>query len=205
MILSGSFTGRRHRVAGKPPADPAKQFARALARSAFVPIDPASDKTRVLGWVNPRAILDESFTWDQVSFGRQVVLGLRIDTRRVSRAMLRARLEQALAARRREKPGARITREERGRVAQALEAEMLAQTPASTTVHELWWNVAESVVWFSSTASKANEEMQELFERTFDLRLIPMAPFTLAEAHTERTGKGGGALERAEPMDLRAR
>lgn len=205
MILSGSFSGRRHRVEGKTPAKPGEQFAKALMRHAFVPIDPASDKTRALGWVNPRAILDEDLRWDRLALGPHVVLGLRIDTRKVSRTMLRARLDQVLAERRREKPGARIPREERLRIAKALETEMLVAATPSTAIQEVWWNLPASTVWFSSSSAKLNGEMTDLFERTFGLKLVPLGPFTLAEAHTEAAGKGGGALERAKPTDLRVR
>jgi recombination associated protein RdgC len=203
MILTGSFSGRRHRVSGKLPSDPAKQFARGLSRHAFAPIDASSDKTRVLGWVNARQILDTDLTWDKIAYGDHVVLGLRIDTRRVSRPILKARVAQVIGDRLREDPKARISRDERSRVAQALESEMLAQTPPATAIQELAWNTRTGIVWFSSGALKLNEEMQGLFEETFGLSLAPLGPFTLAERHTEATGKGAAALDRAEPTDLR--
>jgi DNA recombination-dependent growth factor C len=205
MILSGTFSGRRFRAEGKVPPNPGEQFAKALRRHAFAPIDPASDRTRALGWVNPRQILDAAVTWHRCEFGGWIVLGLRADQRRVSRPILRARLAQAEADRLRERGRERIGREERAQLAKAIEAEMLAQTPPTTTVHELAWNPTAGVVWFSSTAQRANEEMQDLFEKTFDMHLVPLVPFTVAERWTDTQGRGGAALDRAAPTDLRAR
>lgn len=203
MILTGSFTGVRHRAEGSLPADHRQRFAKSLTRYAFVPIDPTTDRRRALGWVNPLQLLDADLTWDKVIFGDHVVLGLRVDERKISKPMLRARVAQVLSERRREKPGVRITREEQSQVARAIESEMLAQTPPVTTVQEVGWNTRTGMVWFSSASKKANEEMMDLFERTFGVRVIPLVPLTAAEAFTEKQGKGGAALERTTPLDLR--
>jgi hypothetical protein len=205
VILSGAFSGRRHRVDGKIPAKPSERFDKALRRHAFSPIDATSDRTRAVGWVNPRQILDSRVRWDKIVFGPHVVLGLRIDQRTVSRPILRARVAQAQAERRRERPGGKVSREERTEIAKVIEADLLRQTPPSTTVHELAWNTQTGRMWFSSTAQRANEEMTELFERTFDLTPVPLVPFTLADNWVDRHGRGGAALERATPADLRSR
>lgn len=205
MILTGSFTGRRFRVEGKVPPDPAAHFAKALRRHAFAPIDPASDRVRAVGWVNARQILDAAVTWDKAALGPWVVLGLRVDERRVNRTLLRARLALAEADRRRERGRERLGREERAEMARTLAAELLAQTPPTTTVHELAWHPAERTLWFSSTAQRAVDEMTDLFERTFGLRPVPLTPFTVADRWTDAQGRGAAALDRAEPTDLRPR
>ena len=203
MILSGSFTGRRFRVGGKLPPDAAKKFAKALERHAFSPINLTTDRTRAQGWVNARQILDTDVTWDKIIFGEHVVLGLRTDSRRVSRPVLRARIAQAEADRRREHDGGKLGREERADIAKVIEADMLRQTPASTAVHEVAWDTHTDSVWFSSSAKGAGEEMQDLFEKTFGLTLTPLVPHTLADQWVDRNGKGGAALEGAVPADLR--
>lgn len=205
MILSGSFSGRRFRVGGTPPPDPAKQFAKALTRDAFKPIELTTDRTESVGWVNPRQLLDSEVTWDKVLFDDVVVLGLRSDQRKISRTMLRARIAQAENERRSERGGMKIGREERNDLKKAIEADLLRQTPPSTNVHEVAWDTHTRVLWFSATAQGAAEKMQDIFERTFGLTLTPLGPHTLADEHVQRVGKGGAALDRAEPCDLRPR
>jgi DNA recombination-dependent growth factor C len=205
MLLTGSFTGCRFRVRGKLPANRAQAFQRGLTRQAFTEIEPRSDKTRTIGWVNARQILDTELSWDKIALGDHLILGLRVDERRVSKPILRARVQQVIGQRLREDAKAKITRDERARIAKSIETEMLAQTPPATKVIELAWNTKAGVVWFASTAKKATEEMMELFEKTFSLPLVPLVPYTLAEAIVEAAGKGGGALDRAEVSDLRPR
>jgi len=156
-------------------------------------------------------VIDQALQKKLVPSGRltdmnaSVVLGLRVDQRTISRAILRARLDQLVAEKSRERANGKVGREERARLTKAIESELMTRSVPATAMNELAWFPRERAAWFSSTAQRANEEMMELFEKTFGLRLVPLVPLTLAERFIDAQGKGGGALDRANPTDLRPR
>jgi DNA recombination-dependent growth factor C len=52
---------------------------------------------------------------------------------------------------------------------------------AAPSVYDVLWNKEESFVWFFSTQKAANEELETLFSKSFDLSLIRLFPYSIAE------------------------
>ena len=52
--------------------------------------------------------------------------------------------------------------------------------PATPNIYDLVWNYEDSSVWFFSNLKAANEEVETLFSKSFDLSLVRMFPYTAA-------------------------
>jgi hypothetical protein len=61
------------------------------------------------------------------------------------------------------------------------------KVPATPNVYDIIWNYEDSVLWFFSNLKAANEELETLFLRSFDLSLIRVIPYTAAYFDTNLT------------------
>ena len=50
--------------------------------------------------------------------------------------------------------------------------------PATPNIYDLVWNYEESDLWFFSNVKAANEELETLFIKSFNLTLLPLFPYT---------------------------
>jgi hypothetical protein len=74
-----------------------------------------------------------------------------------------------------------VTREEKGMLKEKVLAELRSRIPATPEVYDLIWQYEERTVWFFSLLKAANEELETLFAQSFNLTLIRLFPFTIAD------------------------
>ena len=53
--------------------------------------------------------------------------------------------------------------------------------PATPNIYDLIWNYEDASVFFFSNLKEANEELETLFTKSFQVTLIRLFPFTLAD------------------------
>ena len=53
--------------------------------------------------------------------------------------------------------------------------------PATPNLYDVIWSYEESSLWFFSNLKAANEELETLFTRSFELTLIRLFPYTIAD------------------------
>ncbi|MEJ2167882.1 MAG: exonuclease, partial [Desulfobacterales bacterium] len=71
--------------------------------------------------------------------------------------------------------------------------------PATPKVYDLVWNHENSVAWFFSNLKAANEELETLFSKSFNLSLIRLFPYTAAELSAELTDTQRDELQKLSP------
>lgn len=74
--------------------------------------------------------------------------------------------------------------------------------PATPNVYDLVWNHDASSLYFSSTSSSANEELETLFFKTFGISLIRLFPYTTAELTANLDDKQKDVLLNLSPTDF---
>ena len=52
--------------------------------------------------------------------------------------------------------------------------------PPTPNIYDLVWNYESEELWFLSNLKSANEELETLFTRSFNLKLIRLFPYTMA-------------------------
>ena len=55
------------------------------------------------------------------------------------------------------------------------------RVPSTPNIYDIVWNVEEKWLWFFTTLKNANEELETLFVTSFQLPLIRLFPFTMAD------------------------
>lgn len=170
-LFSGTFTYRKFRIVDDIPADFQQDLAKSLARFAFREINPQANPEFSIGWVQPFDPLDANLTVENVVLGKYILLGIRRDKKSLSMPMLKAQIAEAIRAKRRERNGRKLSKEEINETRDLVKDKLLnSQTPV-TNFYEMMWNYETGDVFFSAQATKPAAEFAELFEETFKLSL----------------------------------
>lgn len=179
--LRGSLTYSRFFVTGEVPEDlPAATMKRVRA-SAFLPLTPDDDEAQHHGWCSLEDPMETDLDHEHVFCDDYVCLGLRIDTWVVPKPLLLSHLRAAEAALLEKKGLEKLGRKARSDLKLFVLKKLRRQLVPSTKAIDLVWNVRSGVARFFSQSPRNHLLVQELFEKTFRLSLVPESPGTAAE------------------------
>jgi len=197
MLTIRTCSLRRYRIQGTLPAPASEELNRRLTDRRFLPL--AAREERTYGWVTADNLLLTRFDADTLLRGEQIVLGLRIDRRRVNPRLLRAQLDletraRALAS----EDGAgpkRMSKDERQELRQHLAQELLKQTSPTVDAYTVIIDPARKQVNLLTLSRRAHETLSALFLDTFEASLAPLTPWRRAQELLDRP-QALDALER---------
>jgi len=189
-LFSGTFTYRKFRVVDDIPKDFQQTLAQSLTRFAFREINPQTNPEFSIGWVQPFDPLDAGLPVEKVVLGKYILLGIRRDKKNVSMPMLKAQINEAIRAKKRERGGRKLSKEELNETRDFVKDKMLASITPVTNFYEMVWNYETSEVFFSAQAAKPAAEFAELFEETFKLALEEINLVTRTEGYIAEKNLG---------------
>jgi hypothetical protein len=116
-------------------------------------------------------------------YGNYVVLGFRIDRARISSRILEMELRDQTKKQLEISGQQRLSSAQHRELKQTIKEKLYSQPfPAvSIQVHDLVWDTAEGLLYFTSTSQKAREELERWFKHCFGLTLTPLIPYLRAE------------------------
>jgi hypothetical protein len=115
--------------------------------------------------------------------------------------MLKAKMREAEAAYLAKKGRERLSKRERAELKEVVLRKLRKDLVPQMRVVDLSWSLEEGIIRFFSLAARPAAAMSDLFTKTFGLKLVPEAPYTLAA----RLGLGKAeekAWEALEPTAL---
>ena len=154
---------------------------RAIRLRVMKPLEPDDVDSERSGWCKIGEPFAVDLHYEDVFYNEFVNLGLRTDKWQIPSSILKRRVDEAERAYLEKKGRERLGRSERAELKEMVARKLRRQMPPATRMVDLSWSMNERVVRFFSHAEKAAGRMIELFHRTFGLRLVPEAPYTLAE------------------------
>jgi DNA recombination-dependent growth factor C len=169
----GTVTVRRYVVRGEPPRERAR-IMKGVRAHTFVPIDPAGQVERSIGWACAQDTDDEA-TSENSFLGDALVLALRVDTLKPPASLVKRLVAQKLKALGK-KPGRREKQAAKDEVVKTLRGRAFP----STRSYDVVWQLQEGRVFFWSHAKGANELLADLFAKSFGLELVPHGPGIVA-------------------------
>jgi hypothetical protein len=180
--LKGSLTYTRLFVDGEPPKDFRDTFPKSIRLRAMKPLEPDEDVLERAGWCAIGEPFDVAPAYGDVFYNEYLNLGYRTDKWRIPGALLRAKVREAEAAQLGRKGPARerLSRQEKTELKELVVKRLKKQLAPATRVVDLSWSLDEGIVRFFSQSERTVFAMTDLFHRTFGLRLVPEAPYTLA-------------------------
>lgn len=185
---SGGLSVRRYIVLGEPPRNLPQTATLAMRRYSFRPINEERGERESFGWINPRNLLSDNFTYDEVVDGPHLLLGVRRDAKNFSQVLFRARRDDLTESTKRERKLQKISRQHRLAIEEKLTVDVLRETSPQSTFAELLWDMNSEVVLIGGASNAFCERIQEVFEATFDLKLSPLFPALLGADYIATQG-----------------
>jgi hypothetical protein len=178
--LKGSLSYVRFFVEGEAPADFRERFMKPIRLRAMKPLSPDEDALERSGWCAIGEPLELELRYEDVFYNNFVNLGFRTDRWSIPGPLLRAKLREAELAYREKKGRERISKRERDELREVVARKLRKQSVPSMRVVDFSWSLEEGIVRFFSQSQRPALAMSDLFTKTFGLKLVPEAPYTLA-------------------------
>jgi len=196
-LLQGTLSLRRFLVLGPVPTE--ADLLEGLRQDAFRAFEDGLEEER-LGWCDWRNLLITPPEAEWVSHERFAIFSLRMDTRKVPAALLKAQVDLKLQSLQKEKDLAFIGKEARTSLLDEVKAELLRKVLPTPKVSEVAWDLKGGMLWTTASSSKTQSALVELFIKSFGCELQPLAPLLLAGRLLPRVSVE--ALMALEPFDL---
>ena len=179
-IATGSVTLTRYRVE-TDAKDPGKLLGVQLRAHKFEPLDRAGPEERALGFVELEDRDGVAFSPGALHQGEHAVFSLRVDEIKVPAAALKAELERWLATFERENKRP-ASRKEKADAKAELRHTLKSRLPIQTRAFDVSWHLSSGLLLVWAASRKAIDEVQATLEKACKLRLVPLAPATVADA-----------------------
>jgi DNA recombination-dependent growth factor C len=176
-LLQGTLSLRRFLVLGPVPSE--EDLAEGLRQDCFRPFEDGLEEER-MGWCDWRNLLISPPDPDWVVQERFAVFALRLDSRKVPAALLKAQVDLRLLTLQKEKDLAFVGKEARISLADEVKAELLLKVLPTPKVSEVAWDLKGGMLWTTASSVKTQSALIQLFIKSFGCELQPLAPLILA-------------------------
>lgn len=181
-ILGASCSFTRFRIVDPVPSELWMQIPAKLKQFAFMDIDNNAEE-RGWGWTCFEDMLDTTWSAAPPDKGEYLAFSLRLDTRRLSPAVLRKHVLMAMKeeeARNMEQGKKFISRERKNELKDQVRLKLMTRTLPIPATFDVVWATTTNTVYLASTQGKLIELFLNHFTLTFDLHMEPLTPFALA-------------------------
>jgi len=201
-ILSGTVSITRYKVLGKIEAPITENIANGLIANTIAEIDnQISDKA--IGWTSFDKPFQPNFEGSSFVYGSYFVFSLRIDKKNITPKVLKKHYTIEAAKRMAENGREYLSKTEKKLVKDHVINGLSLRIPATPNVYDLIWNHDDSSVWFFSNLKAANEELETLFAKSFNLSLVRLFPYTAAELSSELSDTQRDVLQKISPTQFK--
>jgi DNA recombination-dependent growth factor C len=179
-LLSSSVSIARYRVEGDLDTPVMETVARALKKYAISEIDDHASEISA-GWTSFSQPYQPNFQGSSLVFGTFLVFSLRIDKKSISSKIIQKHYTIEMAKKLAASGRAYLSKSEKEMLKDHVVNVLSRRIPATPNIYDILWNYEEASLWFFSTLKAANEELETLFSKSFNLSLIRLFPYTAAQ------------------------
>ncbi len=180
-ILSSSVSITRYRVVGKIEQPILENISNGLDKYKIKEIDGKAEQISI-GWTclndpyHPDFVLNRSFI-----MGSYLVFGMRLDKKSLPSKLIKKIFLEETKKRLADSGRDFLTKDEKEAISEGIIRNLCMSIPATPNIYDLVWNYEENWLWFFTNVKAANEALESLFFKTFNMRLIRIFPYTLAK------------------------
>jgi len=179
-FLSSTISLTRYRVEGKIEEPILETIASGLIKYSISEIDgDTSEKT--VGWTSFDHPFSPDFESSSFVIGNYLIFSLRIDKKSIPPKVIKKHTAAEQGKRLAESGRAYLSKEEKNMIKDHVMNQLSLRVPSTPNIYDLVWSVEEGWVWFFTTMKAANEELETLFKNSFNLTLIRLFPYTMAD------------------------
>jgi DNA recombination-dependent growth factor C len=132
-----------------------------------------------------------------------MVFALRIDKKTIPAKVVQKHFMIESTRRLAETGRQYLSRNEKQTIKDHVIEALYLKVPATPHVYDIIWNYEESFLWFFSNLRAANEELETLFLRSFDVTLIRMFPYTAAQLSSDLSDTEKDILLKLAPTNFK--
>jgi len=179
-LLSSTVSVTRYKVEGKIEEPILDTIAKGLKENVIKDVDEDISEKKV-GWTSFENPFMPDFRGSSFEIGTHMVFSLRIDKKAIPQKTIRKHYAIEAAKRLTESERQFLTRDEKKIVKDHVTDTLMLRIPSTPHLYDLIWDYDSSSLCFFSNLKSANEELETLFLQSFQLSLIRLFPFTLAD------------------------
>jgi len=200
-ILSGTVSITRYKVNGKIKAPIIDNIADGLKSNTILEIDnQISEKS--IGWTTFDKPFQPDFEGSSFVYGNYFIFALRIDKKNIAAKVLKKHYTIEAAKRLADSGRDFLSKNEKNLVKEHVISKLIVRIPATPNIYDLVWNYEDSMVWFFTNLKAANEELETLFSKSFNLSLIRLFPYTSAELSSDLSDSQLDELHKISPTQF---
>lgn len=185
-ILSSAVSITHYHVQGKFEGTVTEIVAKGLKKNAIPEIDEDAVE-KAAGWTSFETPFQPKFDGSSFVFGNLFIFSLRIDRKSIPAKLLKKHLTLETSKRLAKTSRRFLAKDEKQALKDKVTADLAVRVPSTPNVYDLLWDYENSSVCFFSNLRSANEELETLFKRSFNLSLIRIFPYTAADLQAELT------------------
>jgi DNA recombination-dependent growth factor C len=179
-ILSSAVSITRYRVEGKIEGPVIDIVSKGLKKNAIQEIDEEAE-SKAAGWTSFENPFHPNFDGSSFVFGNLFVFALRIDRKSIPSKLLKKHLTLETSKRLSKTNRRFLSKDEKQALKEKVINDLAIRIPSTPNVYDLIWNYEASSLWFYSNLRSANEEIETLFRRSFNIGLLRLFPYTTAD------------------------
>ena len=179
-LLASSVSITQYRVEGKLSNPVIDTVADGLKEHIIREIDnDATEKS--VGWTTIEQPFEPEVERSRFVIGQYFVFSLRIDKKSIPAKILKKHYLRACALRLKGKDREFLARNEKSEIKDQVLHSLFLKIPATPNVYDVLWNYESRELLFFTTQKMASEELETLFIKSFDLRLVRLFPYTMSD------------------------
>lgn len=179
-LLSSAVSITRYKVEGAVEEPVIETIRDCLKRNEIVSTENDLSE-KVVGWTSFDSPFDPKFDGSSFLIGTHLVFSIRIDKKTIPPKIIRKHCAIEEARRIAETGREYLSRSEKKSIKDHVMAVLISRIPSTPNVYDLIWDYEGASLWFFSNLKSANEELETLFSESFNLSLIRLFPYTIAD------------------------
>ena len=201
-VLSSSVSITRYHVIGKVSDPVVETICRGLRKFAIRDIDNDVPE-KIEGWTPYATPYALEFDSSKVVVGPYIIFSLRMDKKNIPLKIINKHVIREQKKIRQNSGRDQLTNNEKKAIKDKVIQNLSLRIPATPNVYDIVWNYEDGWLLFFTTLGAANEKLESLFFKSFQLRLIRMFPYTAAELLGGLSHQEKDRLNQLEPARFR--
>ncbi|MBA3030635.1 MAG: exonuclease [Desulfobacteraceae bacterium] len=200
-LFSSAVSIIRYKVKGELQKPVIETVRNGLMQNMFRDMEKEVSE-KISGWTCYDNHYKPDFTNSDFIIGPFFVFSLRIDKITISPKIIKKQYTEMLAEHLKNTGREYLSKHEKQSLKDTVIQDLSLRIPAIPNIYDMIWSHETSDLYFLNTLKTANEELETLFFKSFNLPLQRIIPFTLADAQSGLTDSQRDILSKLAPSKL---
>jgi DNA recombination-dependent growth factor C len=179
-LLSSRMSVTRYKVTSQLDGSVHETVYQGLKKHAIPKIEENGSEATA-GWTSFETPYAPNFEGYSFVFGSYMVFALRIDKKSIPPKLIQKHYALYVAKRLADTGRHYLSGNEKKSIKDHVVNTLVHRIPATPNVYDLVWEYDTASLWFFSNLKAANEALETLFIKSFNLQLIRLFPYTTAD------------------------